>query len=434
MLKKNYTKIDGLLHIGGLSVEYLRKKYGTPLYIYDQKLIKDTARAFRENFKSDIFASEVSFASKAGSNLYLLGLIKNEDLFLDTVSIGEMYIAMKAGFEPKKIHLHGNNKTKEELVFAIENKIGTIIIDSYEEFLFLEEILKEMDEKMDCLLRINPDVKTSTHKYIQTSNADSKFGINIRDEKIGTYIMEMAQSQFVNLLGFHAHIGSQVMEVGFFEEEAKILFDFTKKMQDLTGQSFSHLNLGGGFGVRQNKNDKDFDLEKFLRDFAKIIEEKIKEYDLEITSIGIEPGRSMINQAGTTIYSVGSVKHTLEGLPLVFVDGGMSDNIRPSLYGAKYDALIANRLDDKNYEKFRVGGKLCESGDILIEETDLPYPKRGDILAIENTGAYSLAMTSNYNKLPKPTVVFVEDGKDYLAVKRETLEDLIKKDLRYKGE
>lgn len=423
-----------MLHIGGLSVEELINKNGTPLYIYDQKLIKDTARSFIKNFKSEIFISEVSFASKAASNLYLLGLLKNEGLYLDTVSIGEMYIALKAGFDPKKIHLHGNNKTKEELVFAIEHKIGTVIIDSYEEFLFLEEILKEKGEKMDCLLRINPDVKTSTHKYIQTSNADSKFGVNIRDEKTPAYIKEMAQSQFVNLLGFHAHIGSQVMEVGFFEEEAKILFDFTKKMQEEAGKVFSHINLGGGFGVRQNKNDKDFDLEKFLSDFAKVIEEKIKSYDLKITKVGIEPGRSMVNQAGTTIYSVGSVKHTLEGLPLVFVDGGMSDNIRPSLYGAKYDALLANRLDDKEKFKFRVGGKLCESGDILIEETDLPYPKRGDILAIENTGAYSLAMSSNYNKLGRPAVVFVEDGKDYLAVKRESLEDLIKNDCEYKGE
>ena len=434
MLKKNYTNIEGMLHIGGVSVEELREKYGTPLYIYDQKLIKETARAFKDNFKSEIFESEISYASKAQSNLYLLGLLSKENLYLDTVSLGEMYIAIKAGFDPKKIHLHGNNKTREELVFAIKNKIGTIIIDSYEEFLFLEEILGERDKKMDCLLRINPDVKTSTHKYIQTSNADSKFGINIRDEKTPTYIKQMADSQFINILGFHAHIGSQVMEVGFFEEEANILFEFTKKMQEITQKTFSHINLGGGFGVRQNKKDRDFDLEKFLKDFAKIIEEKIKIYGLSIKKVGIEPGRSMVNQAGTTIYSVGSVKHTLEGLPLVFVDGGMSDNIRPSLYGAKYDALIANRLDEKNYEKFRVGGKLCESGDILIGETDLPYPKRGDILAIENTGAYSSAMSSNYNKLPKPAVVFVEDGRDYLAVKKESLEDLIKKDLTYKGE
>lgn len=434
MLKKNYTNINGTLHIGGVSVEKLREKYGTPLYIYDQKLIRKTARAFKNNFKSEIFASEISYASKAQSNLYLLGLLNEEDLYLDTVSLGEMYIAIKAGFDPKKIHLHGNNKTKEELVFAIENKIGTIIIDSYEEFLFLEEILKEMGEKMSCLLRINPDVKTSTHKYIQTSNADSKFGINIRDEKTPDYIKEMVQSQFVNLLGFHAHIGSQVMEVGFFEEEAKILFDFTKKMQEETGKVFSHTNLGGGFGVRQNKNDKDFDLEKFLRDFAKIIDQMIKAYNLGITKVGIEPGRSMVNQAGTTIYNVGSVKHTIEGLPLVFVDGGMADNIRPSLYGAKYDAILANRLDDEEKLKFRVGGKLCESGDILIEETDLAYPRRGDILAIENTGAYSLAMSSNYNKLPKPAVVFVEDGKDYLAVKKESLENLIKNDCEYKGE
>ena len=434
MLAKNYKNIGGILYIGGVSVKKLRDKYKTPLYIYDQKLIRETARAFTRNFKSKVFASEVSFASKSFSTLYLLGLLKNEGLYLDTVSLGEIYIALKAGFDPKKIHLHGNNKTKEELIFAIENKIGTIVIDSYEEFIFLEEILKEMGEKMDCLLRINPDVKTSTHKYIQTSNADSKFGINIRDEKIGTYIEEMVQSEFVNLLGFHAHIGSQVMEVGFFEEEAEILFSFTKKMEEETKKNFSHINLGGGFGVRQSKEDRNFDLEKFLKDFAKIIEEKIRAYDLAIKNVGIEPGRSMVNQAGTTLYSVGSVKHTLEGLPLVFVDGGMADNIRPSLYGVIYDALLANRLDDKIKEKFRVGGKLCESGDILIEETDLPYPNRGDILAIENTGAYSLAMSSNYNKILRPAVVFVEDGKDYLAVKRESLEDLIKKDLTYKGE
>ena len=434
MLRKNNENINGMLHIGGVSVGSLIEKYRTPLYIYDEKLIKNTARVFKDNFKSDIFDAEISYASKAGSNLYLLGLLKNEDLYLDTVSMGEIYIGLKAGFNPKKIHLHGNNKTRDELVFAIEKNIGTIIIDSYEEFIFLENILREKNSQMDCLLRVNPDVKTSTHKYIQTSNADSKFGINIRDENIGNYIKEMAESSFVNLLGFHAHIGSQVMDLGFFEEEAKILFEFTKKIQEEINTTFSHINLGGGFGVRQNKGDKNFDLEKFLSDFAKIIEEQIRTYGLKITNVGIEPGRSLVNQAGTTIYSVGSIKHTLEGLPLVFIDGGMSDNIRPSLYEAKYDGILANRLNDEDKYEFRIGGKLCESGDILIEETSLPYPKRGDILAIENTGAYSLAMSSNYNKIQRPAVVFVEDGNDYLAVKRESLEDLIKNDCEYKGE
>ena len=434
MLRKNNENINGMLHIGGVSVGSLIEKYRTPLYIYDEKLIKNTARAFKDNFKSDIFDAEISYASKAGSNLYLLGLLKNEDLYLDTVSMGEIYIGIKAGFNPKKIHLHGNNKTRDELVFAIEKNIGTIIIDSYEEFIFLENILREKNSQMDCLLRVNPDVKTSTHKYIQTSNADSKFGINIRDENIGNYIKEMAESCFVNLLGFHAHIGSQVMDLGFFEEEAKILFEFTKKIQEEINTTFSHINLGGGFGVRQNKGDKNFDLEKFLSDFAKIIEEQIRTYGLKITNVGIEPGRSLVNQSGTTIYSVGSIKHTLEGLPLVFIDGGMSDNIRPSLYEAKYDGILANRLNDEDKYEFRIGGKLCESGDILIEETSLPYPKRGDILAIENTGAYSLAMSSNYNKIQRPAVVFVEDGNDYLAVKRESLEDLIKNDCEYKGE
>lgn len=430
MLKKNYTKENGKLCLGGIALKDIGEKYGTPTYIYDQKLIKDTVSTFLDNFRSEKFDCKVSYASKASSNLYLLGLLSKLGLSLDTVSKGEIFIALKAGFKAQNIHFHGNNKTEDELKFAVSKGIGQIIVDSYEEFILLEKILVEMDKKIDCLLRINPDVSTNTHKFIQTSNADSKFGINIRDPRIYEIIKEMLDSPYINLLGFHAHIGSQVTELGFFKEEAEILFKFTKDAQERLNHKFTSLNLGGGFGVRQSKSDPSYDLGEFLKGFVQIIESLIYEYDLDIKNVGIEPGRSLINQAGLTLYTVGSKKNTLEGLPLVFVDGGMSDNIRPALYQAEYDAYI---VDKKPGQKaYRVGGKLCESGDILIEKTFLNDPQRGDLLVIENTGAYSLAMASNYNKIPRPAVVFVEDGKDFLAVRRENLEDLIARDFRYK--
>ena len=268
MLRKNYSFKDGILHIGGVSVEKLREKYGTPLYVYDERLIEDTADVFTENFRSDAFATEIIYASKALSNLYVLGLLSKKGLFVDAVSMGEIFLALKAGFDPKKIHLHGNNKSEEELSYSVDKNIGLIIIDNYEEFKNLEKILKDRSQTMDVLIRINPDVKTSTHKYIQTSNADSKFGINIRDEKTPEIIKEVSKSAHVNLLGFHAHIGSQVTEAGFFMEEADILLNFSKKMEDFTGKSFNSINFGGGFGVRQNKDDKAYDLGVFLKDFV----------------------------------------------------------------------------------------------------------------------------------------------------------------------
>lgn len=432
MLEKNFSLEASTLCIGGVAVTDLKEKYSTPLYIYDQKLIKETGKLFVEKFKSDFFKTEVIYASKACSNIYLLGLLKELGLYIDCVSMGEIFIALRAGYDPKKIHFHGNNKSKEELIYAINKGIGLIILDSYAEFKLVEECIG--DKKIDVLLRINPDVQTDTHKFIQTSNADSKFGVSIRDGKIIEIIKEIASSDKVNLLGFHAHIGSQVVKEEFFMEEAEILLKFTKKIQQATGLNFSNLNLGGGFGVNQKMDDEYLDLEKFLPKLIKYVEEKAKELGITLDSLGIEPGRSLINQAGSTLYTVGSVKHTLEGYPLVFVDGGMSDNIRPCLYEAEYDACIANKmLDEEVGNIYRVGGKLCESGDILIKEVKLKNPSTNDLLLIPSTGAYSLAMSSNYNKALRPAVVFVEDGKDYLAVKRESLEDLVKNDMEYGG-
>lgn len=432
MLENNFKNNKGLLEIGGVSVEKLAQKYKTPLYIYDQKLIKDTASSFVENFKSEKFETEIIYATKAFSNLYILGLLNEYKLVFDCVSKEEIFVALKAGIKGENIHFHGNNKTKEELIYAIDNDISLIIIDSEDEYYLLDEILKEKKKKASCLLRINPDVKTDTHKFIQTSNADSKFGLNIRDENTEKIIEKIIENPNINLLGFHAHIGSQVKNLEFFKEEAKIMADFTKNIQDKFKKCFSHLNLGGGFGTRENLQDEDLDLEKFLKDLIVFMEDLFEKNKLSIKNLSIEPGRSMISKAGSILYRLGSTKITMAGYPLIFVDGGMSDNIRPSLYGARYSAILANKLDNEKNQTYRVGGKLCESGDILIEKVKLPKVERDDLLLVPFAGAYTYSMSSNYNKLLKPAVVFVEDGKDYCAVKRQSLEDLIKRDLKYK--
>lgn len=431
MLKNNFENQEGILSIGGVSVEDLADKYQTPLYIYDQKLLKETIETFIGNFKSQVFDTEVVYATKAFSNLYVLGLMKNYDMYFDCVSKEEIFVALSAGVEARRIHFHGNNKTREELSYAVDREIGLVIIDSIDEYKLLDEVLEEKNKKIDALLRINPDVNTDTHKFIQTSNADSKFGVNIRDGATRDLIGEIVGNPRINLLGFHAHIGSQVKNVGFFEEEASILLDFTRQMEESFNHKFTHINFGGGFATKESIEDEDLDLGEFLKNFVGVIENLIIKHDLAITNVGIEPGRSMISKAGSILYRLGSTKKTMEGLPLVFVDGGMSDNIRPSLYGAKYSAIIANKLNEEASTAYRVGGKLCESGDILVENVKLPSPERDDLLLIPYAGAYTYSMSSNYNKLVRPAVVFVEDGRDYLAVKRQSLQDLISNDIKF---
>ena len=314
MLENNFANDGGVLKIGGVSTLDLREKYQTPLYIFDQKLLKDTVSTFVENFKSDLFETEIAYASKAFSNLYVLGLLNEFGISFDCVSKEEIFIALKAGVNPKKIHFHGNNKTKEELEYAIENNIGQIIIDSEDEYYLLDEILKDFDKKIDCLVRINPDVKTDTHKFIQTSNADSKFGLNIRDLKTKEIIKKIIKNKNMNLLGFHAHIGSQVKKLDFFKKEAQILLSFTKDLEYEFYYSFSHINLGGGFGTKEKLSDEDIDLEKFLKDYTKIIEDIIKKLSLSIKNVCIEPERSLISRSGSILYTVGHKKKLLKAI------------------------------------------------------------------------------------------------------------------------
>lgn len=432
MLEKNFTVEAGRLEIGGVDLSYLKEKYGTPLYIFDQALFKETASTFKKNFKSDLFKSHIVYASKAFSNLYIMGLCKKLGLKVDCVSEGEIYTALKAGIAPSDIYFHGNNKTEEEIDFAIKNGVETFVIDNPKEFERLSETCKKYGRSVKALLRINPDVRPETHKFIQTSNPDSKFGMGMEAEDTKELIGALISDSNIDFQGFHAHIGSQVSQGGFFFEEADIMLSYLKKIQDEFSYKLKSLDLGGGFGVEQKKGDSYLDLPSFLKDYRDFIEGKISEYGLELETIALEPGRSLINQAGNILYTVGNVKKTQEGLPLVFVDGGMSDNIRPSLYEADYDAILANKMDEAAKVSYRVGGKLCESGDILIKRVDLPEAGPGDLLLVPSAGAYTFAMFSTYNKLARPGVVFVEDGKDYLAVKRDSLDDLVRNEVAYR--
>lgn len=422
---------DNQLYIGGVSVKTLAEVYGTPLYIFDEENLISRSKSFLHFFQSDKFSTVINYAAKAFSNVYVLGLIRELGLSLDVVSEGELYTAIKAGIPPKKINLHGNNKLPREIEMALNYRVGTIIIDHSTEFSLLSALCRKRRQEIDVLLRINPCIPTATHKYIQTAQEDSKFGMSIADSETYALIRKIDADPYLKLKGVHGHIGSQILDREFFFEEAEVILSFIHDIKTTLNIALSEVNLGGGFGVYYTANDKPFDLPLFLTEYIKIIEKIIDKYDLDIDTVSIEPGRSLINDSGNILYTVGSVKYPLQGKPYVFVDGGMTDNIRPVLYEASYEAGLANRMNDLPDDLYRVAGKCCESGDVLIQEIALPKPKPGDLLIIPAAGAYTYAMSSNYNRIPKPGVVFVNNGKSALAVKREDCEDLIRNDLPY---
>ncbi|MGI6579358.1 MAG: diaminopimelate decarboxylase [Saccharofermentanales bacterium] len=419
------------LLIGDVSVEQLRAEYGTPLYIIDQKHFTDQANIFLTNFRSDKFQTHISYASKAFSNLFVLGLAKELGLFLDVVSGGELYTALAAGYDPEKISLHGNNKLPEELEMALDNNIGRIIVDHRTEYSVLSALAAQRQRKVKVLLRVNPGIEADTHKYIQTTKEDSKFGMSISDPETYLLLNDMNSDSWLELEGIHCHIGSQILDKNFFFQEAEAMFSFARKLSDDYSIKLKEVNLGGGFGVYYTEADQPFDYAEFLAEYIVEIERIITQLKLAIEIVSIEPGRSLINASGSTLYTVGAVKQPYQGKPFVFVDGGMTDNPRPALYQAKYEACLANRMQDEPTDNYRIAGKCCETGDILIEDVALPKAEPGDLLLIPGTGAYNYAMSSNYNRIPRPAVVFVEDGQSYLAVKRETYEDLIRNDQKY---
>ena len=417
------------LNISGVGVSELKAQYGTPLYVYDENMLVNQCRTFINNFRSSRFNTEVLYASKAFSCLEVLRIASREGLGVDVVSLGEIYTAYKAGYDMKRAYFHGNNKTREELQYALEVGVGTIVVDNDYEYEMINEIVRESGNTVDVLLRINTGIDAHTHEYIKTAKDDSKFGYSVYDETIYDLIADINNQSNLNFVGFHSHIGSQIFEKTSFFEAVKVVMEFTKKVQERLGLTISVLNLGGGFGVYYTEEDRPFELAEFLREYIEVVERESDNFGLDLTKVVIEPGRSLTCNAGSTLYSVGGVKKTFAGREYVFVDGGMADNPRYALYKAKYEAMLANKMNEEADTTYTVAGKCCESGDMLVMDTKLPKAEQGDLLLVSSTGAYNYSMSSNYNRLPKLPVVFVKDGTSRLVVKGETLEDLIRQDI-----
>ncbi|WP_044747953.1 diaminopimelate decarboxylase [Bacillus alveayuensis] len=423
----------GHLEIGGVDVVDLAQEYGTPLYIYDVALIRERARAFKQTFEKHGVKAQVAYASKAFSTVAMVQLAEEEGLSLDVVSGGELYTALKAGFPPERIHFHGNNKSYEELEMALQHKIGCIVVDNFYELSLLEQLSKQYGVTTSILLRVTPGIEAHTHDYILTGQEDSKFGFDLNNGQADEALEKALASMAFKVLGLHCHIGSQIFETTGFVLAAQKIFKKIRDWKEKFGFVPEVVNLGGGFGIRYTSEDDPIPASMYVEQIIDEVKKQVEELDIAMPEIWIEPGRSLVGDAGTTIYSIGSRKEVPNVRQYIAVDGGMSDNIRPALYEAKYEAVLANRVLDENEEVVSIAGKCCESGDMLIWDLPLPKAQAGDYLAVFCTGAYGYSMANNYNRIPRPAVVFVENGEAQLVVKRETYEDLVRLDVPLKA-
>jgi diaminopimelate decarboxylase len=417
------------LEIGGVDTIELAKEYGTPLYVYDVELIRERARGFKDTFENLGIKAQVAYASKAFSSVAVFQLMKEEGLSLDVVSGGELFTAMKAGFPADRIHFHGNNKSEDELRMALDHQIGCVVVDNFHELQLLEGVCEDMGKSMDILIRVTPGIEAHTHDYILTGQEDSKFGFGLENGQTEDALLRAIKSSYLNVLGFHCHIGSQIFETTGFVLAASKIIGKLAEWKEKHDYSAEVLNLGGGFGIRYTTEDDPIPASQYVEEIISEVKKKAEEYNLNMPEIWIEPGRSLVGDAGTTLYRIGSSKEVPNIRKYLAVDGGMSDNIRPALYEAKYEALLANKAGQPIQETVSIAGKCCESGDMLIWDLPLPESSQGDILAVFCTGAYGYSMANNYNRIPRPPVVFVENGQSKLVVRRESFEDLVKLDL-----
>lgn len=411
------------MKIAGVEVKELKEKYGTPLYIYDVNHIKNIMKLYKNNLVSNQFETEVLYASKAFNCKEMVRIVDAMGLSLDVVSYGELYTALSVGFDPKKIYFHGNNKSKEELVYALENNVGTIVVDNLCELELLDSLAKDMNKVANIIIRMNVGVSAHTHKFIVTAHVDSKFGVLYGSSDYNKMKELISNSKNINFLGFHSHIGSQIFDLEAFTAAIDKLFEMAK--------DYNYplvMNIGGGYGVHYTSEDKPIPFDVVSKTLIKQAEDAIKRTSIKIKKLCIEPGRSIVAEAGYTLYTVGFTKKT-PNKEYYFIDGGMTDNIRPALYQAKYDATIVGKENEARNHKVTIAGKCCESGDLIIEDYDIQEAKTGDLLLTYTTGAYGYSMSSNYNKALTPAVVFCEDSKSRVAIKRMTIEDLIEREV-----
>ena len=427
----NQINEKGHLTIGGVDTVDLAAKYGTPLVVYDVEQIRNQIRAFKKVFEEEQVNYAVSYASKAFACIAMYQVANEEGAYTDVVSAGELYTALKANFPTERISFHGNNKSLFELEMAVKNHVGKIIIDNFHEIKLLDQVLREQDAKINVMLRITPGISAHTHEYDQTGQVDSKFGFELESGQADLALEQVLANSRMNMVGIHAHIGSQIFELNGFEMAAKKLMEVAENWRSQYGYTAKVINVGGGFGIKYTAEDNPLKPEEFVQAIVKTIKQEAKEASYPIPEIDIEPGRSIVGPAGYNLYTTGSRKVIPGRRAYVTVDGGMGDNIRPALYDAKYETVLATDPNAPLTEHVRIAGKYCESGDILAENQALPETKPGSLLAMLDTGAYGYSMASNYNRNPRPAVIFTENGKAKLVIKRESLEDLVHLDQSY---
>ena len=415
----------GHLTFAGYDTVELAEKYGTPLYLMDEDKIREHVRAYKtamaEHFPQ---GSMPEFASKAFSCKQIYRIMAEEGIDIDVVSPGEIYTAASAGFPMENSFFHGNNKTDSDIRFAIENKVGCFVIDGEDELSALDRIAGEMGIKQNILLRITPGIDPHTHKKISTGSVDSKFGTAIETGQAMEIVKKALALGNVKLCGFHCHVGSQVFDIQPFTDASEIMLRFIADVRDTLGYTAETLNLGGGFGVRYTESDPEIDYGEKIKEVAEILNNQCENLGLPVPKILMEPGRSLVADAGMTLYTVGSVKEITGYKNYVSIDGGMTDNPRYTLYESPYTVVLASRANDQKEYTATVAGRCCESGDLIQENVKMPKPHRGEILAVLTTGAYNYSMASNYNRVGRPPVVMLNSKRDYLAVRRETFKDI----------
>lgn len=421
---------NGHLIIGGADTVELAKEYGTPLYVFDEQVIRNACRDYKNSIERYYDGNGmVLYASKAFSCKEMYRIAKDEGIGVDTVSGGEIYTALKSGFPAENIFFHGNNKTDAELKMAIENNVGHIVIDDFTEIERISTFAVNTGKTVKAMLRIKPGIDAHTHDFIKTGQNDSKFGFTLETGEALKAAKKAISAKGLELTGFHCHIGSQIFSTEPFCLAANVMASFISRIANETGHIVKELNLGGGFGIRYTEKDDPLPYSEFMERVSAQLKYSCKELSIPVPKVYIEPGRSIVGPAGITLYTVGSIKTIPDIRTYVAVDGGMGDNPRYALYGAEYEAVVANRADEEKTFSCTIAGKCCESGDLIGENMMIQTPNSGDILAVLATGAYNYSMASNYNRIPRPAAVMVKDGASRVIIERETYEDLVSKDV-----
>jgi len=443
---------DGVLNIGGVSLEKLHLKYRTPLYVVDLATVKKQCADYMKFFDFDDYDSEIIYASKAFCTIPMCQLIKKEGLSIDVSTGGELYFALKGKLKPKRIFFHGNNKSLEEINFGMENGVGTFMVDNFSELETIGVLAMQKNITQEVMIRITPGIKANTHKYIQTGQVESKFGFTLANGVALEAIKKANEIENISVTGIHAHIGSQIFNIEVYDKLIDAMIQFIKDVKDKLGIKIKQINIGGGLGIKYRQEDEPATIEEFASLVHSALEKYTSKYGVEIDKIYLEPGRSIIGNAGITLYEAGNIKEISSRKNYIAIDGGMSDNIRPMLYQAEYSAFIANKasylgkirdgepscsnnsaqekMSGKNTKKYDIVGKHCESGDVIIEDAVLPVTEPGDLICVAATGAYCYSMSSNYNGQTKSAVVAVGKNKARFWVVRQEYKDLASKDRR----